>query len=239
MKKNINILTKELNAITELTNKNINIHTSSIFSILQYKLQLQKKKHLENKIKKLNDQKTKFVDKFDKKINNLLNDSKISCRKYCKLEPSLTYKKEKFLYKFGYISKRPLSPLEKNLSLKFSPIIKFFKSIISKIPFYKLNPKRNIRNLAIHTTKKCIKGYRKIENLKCSAKSNILKSSLIQKLLCIKSEALQQLEDEENKKNYDDSSDFFKRIRLNPNSMSELSNVQSPNHQKDSITYSR
>lgn len=237
MKKNFKTLTKELNAITELTSKPINIHTSSIFSIMQYKSRLRKKKKLEDKIMKLNKQKIKFINNIDKKIDKIFKDTKVSCRKYCRIQPLLIYKKEKFLYKFGYTSEKPISPMKKAISLKLSPITKFSKSIISKLPFDKINPKKNITNLAIHTTKQCIKGYKKIENIKCSAKSNILQSSLVKKLLYIKNEALRQLEDEKPNQKHEESNEFLERIKLKPNQMPDLSNIPSHTKSKDPITH--
>lgn len=237
MKKNFKTLTKELTVLTDLTSKTVNIHTSSIFSIIQYKLRLRKKKKLETKIMKLNNQKNKFVNTIDKKIDKIFKDSKVSCRKYCKIEPLLTYKKEKFLYKFGYISKKPISPTKKAILLKLSPITKVSKSIISKLPFHKLNPKRNITNLAIHTTKKCIKGYQKIENIKHSAKNNILQSALVKKLHYIKNEALRQLEDEKSHQKHDDSNEFLERIKLKSNPIPDSHNIPSHTKSKDPITH--
>lgn len=239
MKKNFKTLTKELNVLTDLTSKPINIYTSSIFSIMQYKSKLRMKKKLETKLMKLNKQKIKFTNNIDKKIDKIFKDTKVSCRKYCRIQPSLIYKKEKFLYKFGYISTKPVSPIRKAILSKLSPITEFSKSIISKLPFHKINPKENITNLAIHTTKQCIRGYQKIADIKCSAKSNILQSSLVKKLLYIKNEALRQLEDEKTNQKHDESNEFLERIKLKPNQMSDLSNIPSHTKSKDPITHAQ
>lgn len=217
MKKNIKTLTKELEALQKINSYTIDLQSSSIFSIIKYKYRLHKQKKLESQIQKLNLTKQKIIEKFDNQIDSWLNNSKINCRQYYKLEPKAIYKKEKILYKLGYISKRPLSPLEKSLKRKFSPIINFFKALISKIPFYKLNPKKHFTNIAINSTKYCIKNYRKIECFKSSAKKSVLESSLMKKIINIKQEALKQLDEESRleKLDKDQSSDFFNSIKVN------------------------
>lgn len=238
-KKNYKTLTKELDLLTNQTEKNINIHTSSILSILQYKLRLQKKKKLEIKLLKLNNKKNEFVTKFDTKIEKILNDPKVLCRRYCKMEQSLTYKKEKLLYKFGYTSKKPISPIKKEILSKLSPITKFSKSIISMTPFYKSNPQKNITNFAISTTKKYIKGCQKVENIKNSAQSAILQSALVKKLSYIKDEALRQLEEEKSSQENDSSTEFLKRIKLDPNIILETPNIPTHSKTRKPITHTR
>ena len=217
MKKNIKNLTEELKEVQKINSYPIDLQTSSIFSIFSYKNRLRKQKKLETKIEKVNLSKQKIIEKYDNQIESWLNNLKINCRKYCRLEPKAIYKKEKNLYKLGYLSKKPLSPFKQNLKKFFSPIINLFKAIISKIPFYKLNPKKNIKNLAVNSTKYCIKSYRKLECFKAYAKKNLLESTLIKRITNIKQEALKQL-DEESKidiMNKTQNSDFFDSIKVN------------------------
>lgn len=223
MKKNFKTLTKKLDLLTNQTQNPINIYTSSIFAIMQYKLRLRKKKHLEKKIKKLNDKKNKFISKFDSKIEILFNNQKISCRKYCKMESWLTYKKEKLLYKYGYASKRPISPTIKSIMSKLFPNSNFLNSSPSVLS-NNLIFKEKLTNIAINTTKKCIKGYRKLEHTKQNARKSLLKNSLIKKLLYIKNQALQQLEEEKSQEKHDNPSEFLTRIQIDPKTIVEATN---------------
>lgn len=237
MKKNFKTLTKELDLLTNQTQKTINIYTSSIFGIMQYKLRLQKKKRLEHKIEKLNDKKDKFVSKFDRKIEKILKNPKISCRKYCKMESWLTYKKEKLLYKYGYISKRPISPTIKAILSKLFPNSKLFDSSSSILPLNNLISNKKITDMAISTTKKCIKGYRKLNHIKQSAHTTILKNSLVKKLLYIKNEALQQLEEEEKNQKHDNSTEFLRRIKIDPKSIAETNSMHPPVKTRNPMTH--
>ena len=216
MKKNIIILKKELEILRKLNSYSINLQNASIFSILQFKYRIRKQKKIEKQITKLELIKQKVIKKYDEKINGWLHNPKINCRQYCKLEPAAIYQKEKILYKLGYISKKPISPTKQYLKNTFNPIINFFKSIISEIPFYKLNPKRQFTNIAINSTKHCIKTYRKLKNIRFSAKKSVLESTLMKKITEIKQEALRQLDYENLQYDLKDNSnsDFFDSIRV-------------------------
>lgn len=239
MKKTFKTLTKDLDLLTSQTQDNINIYTSSIFAIMQYKLRLQKKKRIEHTLSKLNDKKNKFISKYDKKIDKILNDSKITCRKYCKMEPWLTYKKEKFLYKYGYISKRPISPTAKAVLSKIFSHSNFLNSSSSNSSSHKQVSNNQITNIAIKATKKCIKGYQKLKQAKKTTHKAVLRNSLIKKLLYIKNEALQQLEEEKKSKKSNDTSDFLKRIQLDPKIIMETSKFYQPVKNKSTITHMR
>ena len=218
MKKNIKILQKKLEYLQKQNQQSINLQSSSIFSIIKYKYRLHKQKKIESEIIKINLLKQKIEDNFDNQIYNWIHNLKMNCRKYSRLEPKAIYKKDKLLYKLGYISKRPISPIEKHFRKTFSPIYNFFKLIISKIPFYKLNPKKQFTNIAIKSTKYCIKNYRKLKNVKLSAQKSVLDTSLIKKIMAIKKEAIKQLDEEsisnQNIRKNNDT-EFIKSIRIN------------------------
>lgn len=236
MKKNIKNLTKDLENLQKINSFPMDLQTSSIISLIAYKHRLYKQRKLESKIQALNTTKQKIIEKYDTQIENWLNNLKISCKKYCKLEPKATYQKEKLLYKLGYSSKRPVSPFEQNLKKIFAPIVISFKSLVSKIPFYKLNPKKNITNLAVNSTKYCIKSYRKIKNFKACARKSLLSSTLIRRMQNIKQEALKQLEEEFKTDviNNTQNSDFFNSIKVNvsPTSFNPQKKYSPNNHKK-------
>ncbi len=218
MKKNIKILKKELENLQKKNSSSINLQNTSIFLIIKYKYQLYRQKKIEYQIEKLNLKMQKVENKFNSQIDNWLQSLKINCRQYYRLESKAHYKKDKILYKFGYISKKPLSPIAKKLIKSFSPISYLLKSIISCIPFYKLNPKKQFTKFAINSTKRCIRNYRHLKQIKLSAKKSILKTSLMKKIIDIKNEALNQLNEESisnQNMTKDNNSEFLNNIKVN------------------------
>lgn len=192
--KSLKNLRHKLQKINSFISKIKNYPTLDQISVIQFlklKYFLKQEKRITKEIK--------MVERFIKGCNLLykydtyrwINDPRINCRKYCKLENKARYNRDMKLYKCGVLQKRPMLPIFQKLvdffqNKEFSNNI-FFK-IIYKLTSFKLLQKKH--KLNINFTKETvvnsvassqasineIKGKKFKESLKYNPKSRSLDS---------------------------------------------------------------
>lgn len=229
MRKKFNDLTKEFDTLKIRIEQAPNISTLSINELKHYKNLIRKKELIAKALNKYEIKKEKAINSYNSKNETWLYDELMNCRKYCRLEGWANYKKEKKLYKLGYISKKPSLPFIKPTKDYIS--FKFIEPFSEKIPFLKKYLKttsqnspicqtlscvnnftknklpQHLTNLAISGTKKCIIGYRFLSNSVNHFGRNISKSPTIQFINYIKQQAIKEADCESN--------NFISQIKVN------------------------
>lgn len=164
--KKFDTLQKELQMINNKKKENISIETLSLYDFIVIKMNSIKEDRIRKKLKKLDIAKRETILNCSIKLKYWFNNQNISCRKYCKIEERELYKKNKMLYKLGYLNQKPIHPFLQNKNLK--SLLKFKHLIPNKIKsiFDFPNPKKIINKkmdtLSISTAKLIIKGVRKL-----------------------------------------------------------------------------
>ena len=162
----LNLNLKELES-QKITLKNL--ENISLSQFLKYKSIIAKELKIEQQIK----QKQKLANQanfsYDVKVKNWIDNPHIKCKEYAKLQQKAEYQRDCKLYKLGYLDKKPLSPLLKNL-LSHLPEniylkINALRNFNDKYSSFKsdLLP-QHFNKLAIDTAKIGIKGYRKFRS---------------------------------------------------------------------------
>lgn len=159
-------LQKQLQMINDNKKTNISIENTSIQDFIKLKLALTKEKRIKQQLKKIDIAKRETILNCNIKLKYWFNNQNINCRKYYKLEQKELYKKDKTLYKLGYLNKKPTPPFVKSETFKSLINIKNsvqnkFKSVL-KIPDSQISIANQLNTLAIKTVKIAIKGYRTI-----------------------------------------------------------------------------
>lgn len=178
--KKVNTLQKELQMIINKKKENISIETLSLYDFMRLKMNSIRENKIRKDLKKLDIAKRETILNCNIKLKYWFNNQNISCRKYCKIEERELYKKDKILYKLGYLDTKPSHPFFQSETFKsivnyknlFQNKIKKINTIKSlnkvksflKLPNNKIdvreNVSRKINTLAIKTAKLAISGYR-------------------------------------------------------------------------------
>ncbi len=194
----------------------------SIMQFIKYKNIISKKNKITKQMQKIVSLGAEINSWYDTKNNSWLENPKISCRKYCKLEQKICYQKDLKLYKLGLLNKKPMYPLFQNISEKLQPILPHLKNFLNKINypkkiFTKLNyfssnilPQK-MNNLAIESLKHCIKGYKMVQGDIKYVKNYITSKKLYKHFKQLADEANKQLLSNENSISFKDS------LKVNPN----------------------
>lgn len=195
----------------------------SIIRFIKYKNLISKENKISKQMQKITSLGEEINFWYDSNTKSWIENPKINCRKYYRLEQNAAYKKDLKLYKLGLIDKKPLPPLIQNLYNKFNPILKSANSTIKenhpkiqKYNFFKIfydkyknftsyTLPQKLNKLAINSTKKCIKCYRKIHDDISFFRRCITYKNSIKYLHMIKQEATKQLDACENVKSFRDS----------------------------------
>lgn len=141
-------LKKQLQKIsqTEEQMKNINnIDETPILQLLMYRKIVQRKKKICEQINQ-----TKRLAKgakllYDYETSCWIDNMKINCRKYKRLERKARYRRDFKLYKYGFIEKRPISPTIQFIESKF-PKLDISNNVFFK-KIKKLNSKFFSKNI--------------------------------------------------------------------------------------------
>jgi hypothetical protein len=197
----------------------------SLLQFIKFKKLVTKESKLKAKISKYISKSSEINFWYDNLNKSWIENPKINCNKYCRLERKASYKKNLTLYKLGFINKKPISPIWQNISKLLSPISKALKFIYSKIQkinfikkicnkvntFKSIILPQKINTLAVNTAKIGIKGYRKLQsNYRFVRNSMSQKKSFIYFRNVI-NEANQQIINSEKKNN------FRQSLRINSN----------------------
>ncbi|MCR5146377.1 MAG: hypothetical protein K6B70_03405, partial [Clostridia bacterium] len=236
----INDLHQKLQDLNSQKQNFKSIENLSLLQFIKFKNLITKENKIRNKITKYVSLSSEINFWYDTVNKSWVENPKIKCNKYCKLERKASYKKNLKLYKLGFINKKPLSPLVQDISKIILPVTKLFKFIYSnvkakiqkisiikkicnKINYLKstLLPQK-INKLAVNTAKIGIKGYRHLQsNYRLVRKSFEAKNSFKYLRNVIKEANQQVLSSEKEKK-------FRESLRVNPNtyynSLHELQN---------------
>lgn len=238
MHKEFNVYTNELSQIIEILNSFPPIFNITAKELRKYQCLISRKEFLQKKINNLLNKRANIIGKYNDK-NRLWLESSMNCRKYCKLEQSAAYSRDKKLYKLGFLNFKPTLPICTNvktffkekffqpISNNFSNFRKkahsYFESISNKSPILKSVKKtknffqeelpKSLTNFAISKAKKCIISYRKFTNSLDGSLHNFSRSisttPTIKTLSYIINTAKLEADIEENP--------FLSRIRVNPN----------------------
>lgn len=173
----INDLHQKLKDLNSQKQNFKSIENLSLLQFIKFKNLITKENKIRNKITKCVSLSSEINFWYDTVNKSWVENPKIKCNQYCKLERKASYKKNLKLYRLGFINKKPLSPLVQDISkilLPFSKLFKFvysnvktkmqkisiIKKICNKINYLKstLLPQK-INKLAINTAKIGIKGY--------------------------------------------------------------------------------
>lgn len=186
----ITILNSQLNLLMKNIAEIKSFETLTVSEFKAYKKLISRRDFVKQKILFYENLKQKTETTYNSKNVKWLYDDSLNCRQYCRLEKYANYKKERKLYKLGYLPNKPLFPLLKSikehvefyylepLNEKKQVLKDKFESYwnstkqksptyqnIKKIQYYKnaVLPQK-LNRLAINKTKKIISGYRKFKN---------------------------------------------------------------------------
>ena len=235
--KNINQLNQKIQILESQKKKFKSLENLSILEFIKYTYIKSKQLKLSMKLENLVSQGNEINFWYDKATKSWIENPKINCRKYSRLEKRASYKKNLKLYKLGFIEKKPFPPLSQDIITKiaqtlnnFSPILDDFKYVFSKIRFPKfvlLNKIHNkfttfkseilphkINNLAINTASIGIKGYRMFQSDCRFIRNTISSTNSIKYLRNIINQANMKIS------NGHESADFRQSLRVNVGSPS-------------------
>ena len=151
----------------------------SVLQFIKYKKIISQEKKINNQLSKniLLGNEINFW--YDSTTKSWINNPKINCRKYCKMERKAEYKKNIKLYKLGLLTKKPSLPIIQSINNSLYPVkdffknnvkpilikYNFFKKIYNKYDYFKsqILPQK-INNLAVNTASIGIKGYRYLKS---------------------------------------------------------------------------
>lgn len=203
----------------------------SIHQFISYKYILSKENKLNKKIHATENLYKKINSWYDSVTTDWVNDANISCQKFSKLEQRANYKKQKQLYKLGYSKNRPILPIFQNIYKQINPHKKINNTQLRKRYlkhqqyniFKIISSKKNnflpyiipmiSHKLAIKCAKKCIIGYRTLQNDINYFRNYLSYTSSIQYLKSIKLEALNELNSNKINSNFKDSL----KVNISPN----------------------
>ena len=221
----------------------------SIMQFIKYKNIISKKNKIAKQMQKIVSLGEEINSWYDTKNNSWIENLKISCTKYCKLEQKICYKKNLKLYKLGLLDKKPMYPLFQNISEKLQPILPHLKNILNKINFpkkifTKLNyfssnilPQK-MNNLAIESLKHCIKGYKMVQGDIKYVKNCFKSQNLYKHFKQLADEANRQLSTNENSISFKDSLKVNPNQFINHNSTIGVNNpIKIPNNIYNNINY--
>lgn len=247
----INDLHQKLQDLNSQKQSFKSLENLSLLQFIKFKNLITKETKVRNKISKYVSLSSEINFWYDTVNKAWIENPKIMCNKYCRLERKASYKKNLKLYKLGFINKKPVSPFIQDISKLFLPVLKLFKfiylkvktniqkisiirKICNKINYFKstLLPQK-INKLAINTAKIGIKGYRHLQsNYRLVRKSFEAKNSFKYLKSVIKEANQQVLISEKEKK-------FKESLRVNPNtyynSLHELQNRNKIIKQKNCV----
>lgn len=218
--KKFNTLNKQLQNLQSQKNKLYSIENLSIFQFIKYKKLISKESKITKQMQKISNLENNINLWYTTSTKNWIEDPKINCRKYCKLEQNATYKRNIKLYKLCLINKKPLSPFIQNkfdfISGNIKPIINEIYTKIQKYNFFKIfydkykyftsyTLPQKLNKLAINSTKKFIKHYRKMYNGIHFFRNYISSKDSIRYISMIKQEATKQLDNCEKATSFRDS----------------------------------
>lgn len=145
--KKIYKLNQKLEKLESQKQNSESLENISFFKFIKYKKILSQKKRIGKKLNKMLSLGEKINFWYDSNTKSWIENSKISCRKYYKLERYAAYKKDLKLYKLGLLSKRPRSPLFQDILKITEPIGKEFKFFLQDLKFFFSKKKFPIFNL--------------------------------------------------------------------------------------------
>lgn len=253
--KKYNQLNQQLNDLQSQKITFSKIENLSLIQFIKYKKILSKENQILNQMKKISNLEYEINQSYNSFTQKCIENPKINCRKYCRLERKAQYKKEKSLYNLGLIEKKPTPILFQKSYEKLKPLldklnsfyqlhnpINFisnnYKIFSTKINTFKSDVIPNSFNkIAIFSAKKCIRGYKALKQdvkyfRNCMSNTNTLKY-----LKFIKEEALRQVNT-----NNCSSLSFRDYIKVDPvfldpkNSLPSYHNCKSTDNKENEVT---
>lgn len=235
----INDLHQKLEFLNSQKPKFESLENISLLQFIKYRKILTREEKIRKQISKYISLKSEINFWYDNISKSWINNLKINCRKYYRLDKKALYKKNSKLYKLGFINQKPLPPFIENISKILLPISQMFKSIFSninlklqKFNFIKrifnkyTNFKSNIlpqkiNNLAVNTAKIGIEGYRHLQSNYRFVKNSIQSKNSYKYFKNVINEANTQVLNSEKNNNFKES------LRINPNTYyNSLQNFQ-------------
>ena len=185
--KKFNKLNQKLQVLESQKRNLSSLEDASIFQFLKYKSILSQQRKVSNQMEKIVSLGNSVNFWYEQDTKSWIENPKVNCRKYYRLERQASYKKDLTLYKLGFLNKKPLPPLVQILNNTFAPISKQMNEIFQDIKFVfrtikfpKFNVFRKvgencktftsntlpqkINKLAVSTTMLGIKGYRMFQS---------------------------------------------------------------------------
>lgn len=201
--KNINKLQNKLQKLNSQKKSFSSLESMSIPQFIKYKHILSTEKTIKTQMTKMENIGSGINFWYDSVTNSWIENPKINCLKYEKLEKMAAYTRDKTLYQLGLSLYKPIPVLLQKPYKKLHPAYTLVKSKLHKavqnsaknFNYFKsyLLPK-TLNNIAISSAKQCIKGYRNLKNNLSFFKVRMSKKSTLQYLNIIKNEALRQLD---------------------------------------------
>lgn len=206
--KKLKKLNQKLQKLQEQKNNFISIEDASITDFIKYRFISSEIKHIKENIERINfyAEATKLL--YESKEKKLMENPKINCRKYCRLQAKAEYERDLKLYKLGVLDKKPPNILSSKiqafsektkLSLQNIDYSKFscFKKIYDKYNYFKsyFLPKQ-VHKLAINIAKLGIKGFRRLETDYIFLRNNIISNNTFRYIKNTVKQANAQVSDE-------------------------------------------
>ena len=228
--KKLKKLERSLKKLELQKEKFTNIKDLTIFQFLKYKSIISQERNLTKEIKKVQSLANQIKFIYDAKTNSWINNSKIKCTKYHRMQQRAEYKRDLQLYKLGFLEEKPLSPLQKKIKpylpkLNFSkkPLFKKTSSQIHEFNSFKIQ--KELDRISISIAKTAIRGYRKLHSGHKFVKNYITSKEAYRHMKEIISEAKAQVEQSELQDAYAKSNlsqkavEFRKSLRFTPDSV--------------------
>ncbi|MBR2704658.1 MAG: hypothetical protein IKE91_04225 [Clostridia bacterium] len=134
------------------------VEAMSLSQFFRYKRLIHGRNEAKKQLKKSMLSAKKVMETYEEYNSKILNNMKISCRQYCRRQALAEYKRDRKLYLFGMIDKKPIHPLlkpvKKIISFIQKPISKSFNSFKEKFKTFKSKTiSQSLHRLAIHGCK--------------------------------------------------------------------------------------
>ena len=237
---NINILNNKLEKLNLQMIQTKDINNISLHQFLKQKNLLKQQLKLNKKISKIRHQEQKINFIYESNTKSWIENPKINCRKFYKLDQKALYKKDLQLYKLGITTKKPISPIIMKISKFIKPIftsisfmskklisklskITIFNKLIKNLKIFKEQILPNqINNMAVNIATTVLKGYRELQYNYRFIRNNLKSKNSVKYLHTILEQANQRIIDSSNSGNTHINSNDFDNLHINSDAINNL-----------------
>lgn len=213
-------LTNKLDKLEKIKTNYSSLNDLSILQFIKYKKNISQENKLNKQLAKNIMLKNEINFWYDSTTKSWIDNLKINCRKYYRMEKRAEYKKNLKLYKLGFLNKKPSLPIIQNINNSLNPVKDFFrnnvKPILTKYNFIKIIYNRfdyfksqilpqKVNNLIVNTASISIKGFRHFKSNCRYLKKSITSKNSYKYLKNVINEANKKIDSSEKNNNFRES----------------------------------